>query len=154
MSMHGKLEAHLEIKASAEKFHEIFTHRPHHISNVSTDKIHGCDLHEGDWGTVGSIVYWNYFHDGKKKVAKEIVEAIDVDKNLIKFKVIEGDLMEEYKSFSFTIQVTPKENGEGSTVHWLLEYEKISDEVAHPETLLDFCIDVSKELDAHLIEQA
>lgn len=58
MSLDGKLEAHVEIKASAEKFHEIFTH---HISNVSTDKVHGCDLHEGDWGTVGSIVYWNYF---------------------------------------------------------------------------------------------
>ncbi|MFX6379942.1 hypothetical protein ABTF89_20090, partial [Acinetobacter baumannii] len=46
--------------ASASKFHEIFHKRPHHISNVSTNIIHGVDLHEGEWGKVGSIVYWRY----------------------------------------------------------------------------------------------
>ncbi|XP_021911714.1 MLP-like protein 43 [Carica papaya] len=152
MSLLGKLEAHLEIKAPPEKFHEIFTHKPHHVSSITPDKIHGCDLHDGEWGTVGSIICWTYFHDGKKKIGKKIVEAIDFGKHLIKFKVIEGDVMEEYKSFSITIQLTPKENGEGSIAHWLLEYEKISEEVAHPETLLTFILDISKDIDAHLTE--
>ena len=59
--------------------------------------------------------------------------------------------MKEYKSFLLTIQVTPKHGGAGSIVHWHLEYEKISDEVAHPETLLQFCVEVSKEIDEHLL---
>ncbi|XP_048428966.1 MLP-like protein 31 isoform X2 [Pyrus x bretschneideri] len=96
----GKVEADVEIKASAAKFHEMFTHKPHHISNASNRNIQGCDLHEGDWGTVGSVVYWNYFHDGKAKVAKDLVEAIDAENNMITFKVIEGDLLEHYKSLS------------------------------------------------------
>ncbi|VVA94862.1 unnamed protein product [Arabis nemorensis] len=83
-----------------------------------------------------------------------MIEAVDPEKNLIKFKVIEGDLMKEYKSFAFTIQVTPKHGGSGSIVHWHLDYEKNSEEVAHPETLVQLCIEMSKEIDEHLLTEA
>ena len=144
----AKVEADVEIKASAAKFHEMFTHKPHHISNASNRNIQGCDLHEGDWGTVGSVVSWNYFHDGKAKVAKELVEAIDAENNLITFKVIEGDLLEHYKSFKATIHATPK--GEGCNVHWTMEYEKHHDDIEDPHTLLQCAVEVSKDIDAHL----
>ncbi|KAF3541442.1 hypothetical protein F2Q69_00020485 [Brassica cretica] len=49
--------------------------------------------------------------------------------------------------------VTPKHGGPGSVVHWHLEYEKISDEGAHPETLLQFCVEISKEIDEHLLNE-
>ncbi|MBA0798822.1 hypothetical protein Gohar_009378 [Gossypium harknessii] len=74
--------------------------------------------------------------DGKAKKVKEVVEAVEHDKNLVTFKVIEGDLMEEYKSFVATILVSPKSEGSGSVVHWTLEYDKIHDEIVHLETLL------------------
>ena len=61
-SLVGKLETEVEIKASAGKFHHMFAGRPHHVSKASPGNIQGCDLHEGDWGKVGSIVYWNYVH--------------------------------------------------------------------------------------------
>ena len=61
-TLFGKVEADVEIKASPEKFHEILGGRPHHISNVCPDKIQGCALHEGDWGTEGSVIYWDYVH--------------------------------------------------------------------------------------------
>ncbi|MBA0613809.1 hypothetical protein Godav_014173 [Gossypium davidsonii] len=51
------------------------------------------------------------------KKVKEVVEAVEHDKNLVTFKVIEGDLMEEYKSFVVRIQVSPKSEGSGSVVH-------------------------------------
>ncbi|MFQ6664405.1 hypothetical protein Gotur_031532 [Gossypium turneri] len=89
----GKLEADVDIKASPEQFHEMFAHKPHHVHHTCYDKIQGCDLHEGEWGKVGSIVHWSYVHDGKAKKAKEVVEAVDPDKNLITFRVIEGELM-------------------------------------------------------------
>ncbi|MBA0819575.1 hypothetical protein Gohar_021113, partial [Gossypium harknessii] len=111
----GKLEADVEIKASPEQFHEMFAHKPHHVHHTCYDKIQGCDLHE----------------DGKAKKAKEVVEAVDSDKNLVTFRVIEGDLMEEYKSFVITIQVSPKSEGSGSVVHWTLEYEKLHGGIAH-----------------------
>ena len=58
----GKIETDIEIKASPTQFHHIFRHKPHHLSNVSTGKVHGVELHEGEWGTVGAVVYWHYFH--------------------------------------------------------------------------------------------
>ncbi|KAM5551672.1 MLP-like protein 34 [Rosa sericea] len=152
MALTGKIETDVEIKASAAQFHEMFTHKPHHISNISSNHIQGVDLHEGDWGTVGAIVYWNYFHDGKARVAKERIEAIDAEKNLVTFRVIEGDLMEHYKSFLFTIQATPK--GEGCSVHWTLEYEKHHGDITDPHTLLQIAVEVSNDIDAHLTAQA
>ncbi|XP_019093825.1 PREDICTED: MLP-like protein 43 [Camelina sativa] len=149
----GTLETEVEIKASAGKFHQMFAERPHHVSKATPDKIHGCDLHEGDWGKVGSIVIWNYVIDGKASMVKDRIEAVEPEKNLIKFKVIEGDLMEEYKSFFVTIQVTPKHGGSGSVVHWHFEYEKINEEVAHPENLLQFAVGMSKEIDEHLLTE-
>ena len=86
-------------------------------------------------------------------MAKERIEEVDPETNLISFRVIEGDLMKEYKSFLATIQVAPKHGGTGSIVHWHFEYEKINEEVAHPETLLQFAVEVSKELDAHLCSE-
>ncbi|KAG8498429.1 hypothetical protein CXB51_006940 [Gossypium anomalum] len=147
-----KLEADVDIKASPEQFHEMFAHKPHHLHHTCYDKIQGCDLHEGEWGKVGTIVHWSYVHDGKAKKAKEVVEAVDPDKNLITFRVIEGDLMEEYKSFVATILVSPKSKDSGSVVHWTLEYEKLHDGIAHPETLLQLVQDISKDIDAHLIQ--
>lgn len=62
MSITGQLETDVEIKASAKKFHEVFSCRPHHVANICPDKIHGVDLHEGDWGNSGSVISWRYLH--------------------------------------------------------------------------------------------
>jgi len=70
MSLFGKVEADVEIKAPAEKFHEIVSCRPHHISNVSPGVIQGCALHEGDWGNENSVINWDYVH------GKEILDHI------------------------------------------------------------------------------
>ncbi|GMN44078.1 hypothetical protein TIFTF001_013275 [Ficus carica] len=149
--LYGKLETDVEIKASAKKLHAIFTHKPHHISNVESHKIQSCDLQEGEWGT-GSIINCNYFPDGKPRVGKDRIEAIDEEKNLITFRLIEGDLLEHFKSLALTIQANPKVGGEGCTVHWTLEYEKLHGEIVDPHTLLDFVSELSKDLEDHLLE--
>uniref|UniRef100_A0A3Q7GMC8 Bet v I/Major latex protein domain-containing protein n=1 Tax=Solanum lycopersicum TaxID=4081 RepID=A0A3Q7GMC8_SOLLC len=43
-------------------FHEFFRQRPHHLSNICPDKIQNVNIHEGEWGTVGSINFWNFTH--------------------------------------------------------------------------------------------
>ncbi|XVE74684.1 hypothetical protein DITRI_Ditri12bG0037000 [Diplodiscus trichospermus] len=152
-ALSGKLEIDVEIKASAETFHDMFSNRPHHVHRTNYEKVQGCDLHEGDFGTVGSIVCWKYVHDGKAKTAKQVIEAVDPEKNSITFKMLEGDLMEEYKSFLITIQASPKSEGEGSIVHWTLEYEKLHEGIAHPETLLQFFFELSKDMGDYLFQE-
>ena len=58
----SKLETDVHIKAAAKKFHDVFCRRTHHIANVSPVKINGVDIHQGEWGSQGSIMFWNYVH--------------------------------------------------------------------------------------------
>lgn len=66
--------------------------------------------------------------------------------------MIEGDLLQEYKNFKIVVQATPK--GEGSLVHWIMEYEKLKEDVPEPNTLLQFAVELSKDIDTHLSAQA
>ncbi|OMO70056.1 hypothetical protein COLO4_28800 [Corchorus olitorius] len=149
-SLSGKLEGSVEIDSSAEAFHEMFFHRPHHMPNACANKIQGCDLHEGDFGKQGSVVCFLYFHDGKAKTAKHLVEVEDPKTNSVRYNMLEGDLLEEYKSFVLTYTATPKADGKGSIVKWVFEYEKLHEGIPHPESLMDFLLGVSKDMGTHL----
>lgn len=49
-------------------------------------------------------------------MTKKRVEAVDPENNLITFRIIEGDVMKDYKSFVSTVQATPKRGEPGSVV--------------------------------------
>ncbi|KAK4264017.1 hypothetical protein QN277_029359 [Acacia crassicarpa] len=151
MSHIGKVEIDVHLNASAEQFHEIFSSKPHHIANITPGKIKSVTKHQGDFGKVGSIIVWNYVHDGKHCVAKDVIEAVDPAKNLISFRVIEGDVLNNYKSFKATVQVNPK--AKGSVAHWTLEYEKLHGRIPDPHSLTQFVTEWSREIDVSLTGQ-
>ncbi|KAF8095737.1 hypothetical protein N665_0323s0005 [Sinapis alba] len=150
-SLQGEVEANVEIKAPAMKFYHMFSVRPQDVSKASPENIQGASVQEGEMGRVGTHVTSNYVLDGKPKVAKDRIEAVEPKKNMIKYRVIEGDLMKEFKSFLFTVQVTPKQGGRGSVVKWNMSYEKIDENVAHPESLLHLCVNMIKDIDKMLV---
>ncbi|WJZ80512.1 hypothetical protein VitviT2T_000426 [Vitis vinifera] len=76
MGLVGKLEAEILILAPADKFHEVWGGRPHHMSSVSPGKVQKVDLHEGDWGNVGSVIEWSYVI-GKLQAETLIVAPAD-----------------------------------------------------------------------------
>lgn len=55
-----KIEMDVPIKATPQQFYEVLCNKTHHISNVCPDIVKGIELHEGDWGTEGCIISWNY----------------------------------------------------------------------------------------------
>nr|GLL41692.1 kirola-like [Ipomoea trifida] len=118
---------------------------------MSSDKIHGCDLHEGEWGTVGSVICWTFTHDGKKKIAKERIEAIDEEHKSVKYKVIGGDLLEHYKSVSLSVHVDTR--GINNLVTWTIEFEKQNESIPEPHTLMKFVLDVTKDIETHHLDQ-
>ncbi|XP_059649548.1 kirola-like [Cornus florida] len=150
MVLSGKLVSQTEIKSGGDVFHDLFKTKPHHISNITPGLIQGCDLHEGDWGTVGSVISWNYVHDGKECVAKELIEAIDEEKKSMTFKVIEGHLLDLYKTIVITFHVDTK--GESNLVTWTFVYEKLSEHVPDPNTLMDLCIALTKDIETHHLQ--
>ncbi|KAM7463437.1 hypothetical protein LguiA_031558 [Lonicera macranthoides] len=151
MSLTGHLVGQISIKSDGNVFHELVKDKPHHIPNISPRHIQGLDLHEGEFGAVGSVLFFNYIHDGKAKVAKARIEAIDEEKKSMTLKVLEGDLLELYKSFVLSNQVETK--GENNLVTWTFDYEKVNENVEDPNTLMDFCINLTKEIETHHLQQ-
>ncbi|KAJ8421975.1 hypothetical protein Cgig2_000645 [Carnegiea gigantea] len=149
-----RLEAEIEIRvAGGDAFHEILMSRPHHISNVHPEFVQDCEVHEGSFGKQGSKICWRYTLDGKACIAKQILELIDEENKMIRFNVIEGDLLKEYKYFVITFQVIAKDE-EKCLVKWLFEYEKLHPGVPEPTTLMDAEIRLTKEIDEHHHSQA
>ncbi|KAE8690873.1 putative Major latex protein [Hibiscus syriacus] len=131
----------------------MWAYRPHHVHHTSFDKVQGCDLHEGEFGKPGVIICWKYVHDGKAKTAKQVVEEIDEENKSIRFKMLEGDLMEEYKSFVIAVKSHPKKDGEGSIAHWTLKYEMLHDGIGHLESLRQFFIELTGDMGGHLVNE-
>ncbi|XP_074262938.1 MLP-like protein 31 [Silene latifolia] len=147
MGVIGKLEVEVDIKSSGDVFHELFKTNPNHVCNIVPDQIHACDVHEGEFGQIGSIIQWDYTFDGKKCLTKEVIEAIDEEKKMVKFRVIEGDLLTDYKNMSIAVHVIPK--GDIDAVLWEIEFERFDDYGPYPTKFMDFLIALTRDVEAH-----
>ncbi|XP_010478925.1 PREDICTED: MLP-like protein 168 [Camelina sativa] len=145
-----EVEVDVEIKSMADKFH-MFARRSQHVSKA-TRYIQGCDLLEGEWGKTGSILLWKLTPvHGEPRVSKDRIEAMDLENNVIQWRVLEGPLKKEHKSFLKTMKVSPKKGEPGSVVKWNMRYERLDENVAHPERLLQFFVKVIKDIDRYLL---
>jgi len=129
-------------------FMTFFANRPHHIPNVKDDFIHGCDLHEGDYGKPGSTIEWTYTVDGKKKTIKQILEVVDEENKIMKFNCIGGDLIKDYSTFVVTFQVFPVCEGVSKVV-WTFEYVKKVAGFPEPTGEMDALVCIAKHIDDH-----
>lgn len=74
-----------------------------------------------------------------------MIEAIDPQKKSIAWKVIEGDVLKLYNSLTV---ITCCEH-EWTTV--TLKYEKKTEDTPEPLTILGFFIQVTKDIESHLL---
>jgi len=84
---------------------------------------------------------------GQKKIMKQIIEAIDPHKKSSCWKVIEGNLLEMYSSFTFLISF------ESQWSIWTIEYEKKTEDTPEPLNFVGLILDVTKHIDDHLLKQ-
>lgn len=83
-----------------------------------------------------------------------MVEAIDEKNKSLTYKVLDGEVKKEYKSFKFTVQVIGKSGGEGSIVKSTIECEKLNKGVPDPNKYAEFTKILLKNLDTYLINNA
>ncbi|KMT03097.1 hypothetical protein BVRB_8g196550 [Beta vulgaris subsp. vulgaris] len=146
-SLKRKLEGEVELRATAaDVLHEIVTTRPHHAPNHVSHFIQAVDLHEGEHGKLGSTCVWKYTLGGKALSVKTIVEEIDMEKKSIKYRALEGNMMEEYKTITGKVQVIPKDE-QNCIFRWTLEYEKLSPDMPEPSALLDAWLAAAVDID-------
>ena len=79
-------------------------------------------------------------------MVKQVIEAIDANKNLITLRNVEGDVLKYYKTLNLIIQAIPK--GEGTLVHLTKEYEKLNGHFSDPHTLLELAAEIARDIDA------
>ncbi|KAI7732776.1 hypothetical protein M8C21_013536 [Ambrosia artemisiifolia] len=121
MPLSGTIVKQVNIKSDSDMFHETFRYRPYHISQMSPD--------------------------GKPQVVKEVIEAIDKENKLVRFKVTEGDIMEAYKTFAITIRVDT--HGEENVVTCTLDYEKVNEYIPNPDRLMELVLIVAKDVETY-----
>ncbi|XP_076947203.1 kirola-like [Bidens hawaiensis] len=150
MALSGKLIGYVDVSKDSDVFHEFFRHDPRKMIAITPDRVHDCELLEGERGAVGSIISWQYTHEGKKKVAKNIIESVNEKNHMIVFKVVGGELVDElYKRFTIIFHVEPK--GDKQVAAWTFEFERPDTSVPYPISLMDYICNLTKDLDAHHI---
>ncbi|KAI3443745.1 hypothetical protein Pfo_000410 [Paulownia fortunei] len=152
-SLSCKLVAQIVFMAVGDAFHRLLTNNPQHLAKVTPPKLRLlkfrlCDLHQGSYGTNGSVVQWKYTLDGKEQTAKQVIEDIDEEKKQIAYKFIEGDLLELYKNFVVKFHIETK--GGIDFITWTIEYELLNADNPHPISVLKFLIEFTKEIEAHI----
>ncbi|XP_055801570.1 kirola-like [Solanum dulcamara] len=121
MGVKGKLIGSVEVKCGGHLVHDIFHTNTHHIPNI-------C-------------------RDGKDKIAKQLIDAVDPQKKSITWRVIGGDLLELYNSFTTII------SSDHQWTTWTFVYEKKTEETPEPLVLLGFALDLIKDIEGHLLKK-
>ena len=88
--------------------------------------------------------------DGKLMPVKETIETVDEDDRSMTYRILEGDLLKDYKSLLITFQATSK--GEKNFLNWTYEYEKQNLDVPAPDHMFDFASEVSNIIDAYFLK--
>ncbi|KAL8196540.1 hypothetical protein R6Q57_024835 [Mikania cordata] len=147
----GKLNAEIKVKSDADKFWKAIMDSTTILPKASYDTFKAIEVVEGDGWSVGSV-HVVHFAEGSlsMKPLKEKVEDLDEAKKKVTYSVIDGDLMQYYKSFKTSIEVIPE--GEGSLVKWFCEFEKVSEEVSDPEMIRDASVKSLKQVDDFLLK--
>ncbi|CAI9275953.1 unnamed protein product [Lactuca saligna] len=135
----------VKIKSSCDVFLELWKTNPCQVPTLTPTTIQNCQIREGEVGTIGSILFWDYFHDGKHRVIKTLTQDLDEAKKSVTFKALEGDLLELYKTFVTHVRVDT--DGSNNLVTWTVEYEKLNPNVPDPDTLLEFYKEVTKDIE-------
>ncbi|MFS8032925.1 putative Bet v I/Major latex protein [Helianthus anomalus] len=78
-------------------------------------------------------------------VAKTRILAIDDEKRLTTYQVVEGDFLKLYKNIYIYCHVDMK--GPNHVVTWTFEYEKLSPDVLDPDALLYFYKRLTKDIE-------
>ncbi|TMW80855.1 hypothetical protein EJD97_014350 [Solanum chilense] len=128
MGLKGKLVASVKVKCGGHSIHDMYHTNTHHIRNVSP-LINHFEIHE----------------DGKEKLLKEVIEAIDLHEKSITWKVIGGDVLELYNSFTV---ITSSEHEWATST---LIYEKKNEDTPEPLALLGAFIELTKHVEGHLL---
>ncbi|OIT20491.1 PREDICTED: kirola-like [Nicotiana attenuata] len=147
MGVKGKLIASMQVKCEGHSVYDIFHVNTHLIPNISPGKFNNFEIHEGEIGKVGLFASKKYNEDGREKFMEHRIEATDPQKKSGTWKVIEGDLLELYNSFTISISI------EDQWTTWTFVYEKKTEDTPEPLAFIGVLLDITKDVEGHLLKK-
>ncbi|KAL1569807.1 MLP-like protein 43 isoform X3 [Salvia divinorum] len=139
------LVASSPIKCPADKFYNFFKFNLTDIVKIFPAVYNSAEVTEGELGVVGCITTWTYTIGGVGMSMKVLTEVIDDATKTMKLTVLEGDVLQLYKSFACTLGVS-----EGSA-KWTIEYEKTTILSPPPEIYVPVLVTLLTLVDAFLL---
>lgn len=82
------------------------------------------------------------------KSSTEKIDAADDEKRTATYCIIEGDLLQYYKSFKGHLALIPV--GEGCEMKWCAEYVKVSNDIPDPSIVKNFAVKNFIEVDEYV----
>ncbi|XP_009110119.1 MLP-like protein 34 [Brassica rapa] len=140
------LDLEIQVNMPADRFFNSFKNK----EGSFTDKTEAVYIHHDD--TNSSIQIWNLIVDGKMEQIKAKTE-VDEENMSVSFLAMEGDVLEQYKSYKITLDVVPKDD-RVCIAKWKWEYEKLNDDVPPPTKYIAFVADYTRELEARLLSES
>ncbi|XP_021739488.1 MLP-like protein 43 [Chenopodium quinoa] len=173
-----RIESQVELKCHADKFFDVWASKAHLISKITPNKVAKVELVEGDWDKVGAVCVrensvvvrrclwvlvgvcgcssaWVFVDNNGETTlssAKTRVEKLDFENRSLRYSIVDGQILQTYKTFTTNIQVTPKAEAEaeGCIMKLSYEYEKLNEGAPEPIMHKDLAFDIAKDIDAHL----
>ncbi|KAL7609051.1 hypothetical protein Lser_V15G11078 [Lactuca serriola] len=150
MATTGKIVREVEVKSHRHQVHGIYKNNHSDLAAIAPDKVEACHLVSGQWDAPGSVIQWNFYHDGKVETAKVIIVEVDDESHKIVYKVIEGPVLEFYNPVILTFSTEDK--GDKKLVIWTMEFEKVNASLPDPTHYLDLLCAVVEDVDGHLFK--
>ncbi|CAA7022441.1 unnamed protein product [Microthlaspi erraticum] len=148
MAQMAKSMIEVEINVSADKIFQAIKATSRSVPKLSPEKILSVEEQTGD-GCKGTK-NWTLSVDGKVEKMKERVEIDEENKSMTVF-VFDGDVMENYSSFTCNLQIIPKLHGR-SIARWSWEYEKLNSDSPAPNKYMDFAVYLTKDIEKNLLK--
>ncbi|XP_042443165.1 MLP-like protein 423 [Zingiber officinale] len=146
-----KTELDVEAKSSADKMWEAIRMSAQLFPKIFPEEYESIEIVEGDGKSAGTIRLLKYAPEVKiLTFAKERIDLVDDEKKHVSYTVIDGEIMNLYKTFKATLKVEGK--GEGSVVKWCIDYEKASEEVPDPDPFKEVAAKTFSHLDEYLCQ--
>ncbi|KAI3840853.1 hypothetical protein MKX03_009981 [Papaver bracteatum] len=100
---------------------------------------------------IGTGFVWKLVAEGRS-----VVTEVDNKNRSITYTALEGDVMKQFKTFNFKLDITPKFGTTDGTslVKWSIEYEKANEDVADPVGMLKACESLTTGMNLHSLKQA
>ncbi|KAI3989239.1 hypothetical protein MKX01_031525 [Papaver californicum] len=152
--MAQKLEVVNEVKCCADKFYGMFCHDAPQLPNHLPKLYQSLQIIGGGEFGFGTCVVWKFIQDGGSVIVnKGKITAINKNNRSLTCSVVEGDLLEDFKSFDFELDITPKTDG-ASLVKWCIVYVKANEKVPNPTGILKTLERSTMDVNLHLLKQA